>query len=108
MRFASVATDSSQIAAAGYLALAQLARGDRGRARTVADSLGALRRPWLFGRHTFWRAAIMGALGERDLAVELLRQAHREGQRMDDWHFTIALDALRGHPAFQELIRPQR
>ena len=107
-RFASVATDSSQIAAAGYLALAQLARGDRGRARTVADSLGALRRPWLFGRHTFWRAAIMGALGERDLAVELLRQAHREGQRMDDWHFTIALDALRGHPAFQELIRPQR
>jgi serine/threonine-protein kinase len=72
-----------------------------------ADSLGALKRPWLFGANTFWRAAILGALGERDAAVQLLQQAHREGQRMESWHYTAALDSLRGYPAFDALIRPR-
>lgn len=42
VRFASVARDSSRLDAAGYLALAQVARGDGARARAAADSLGAL------------------------------------------------------------------
>ncbi|MEP7002680.1 MAG: protein kinase, partial [bacterium] len=70
-RFAIAARDTLQIDGAGYLALAQLARGDRLRARTAADSLGGLKRPWMFGQNTYWRAAIMGALNERDLAVQL-------------------------------------
>ena len=107
-RFTLVARDTSRIAAAGYLALAELARGDRVRARAIADSIGAIHRPWLFGVHTFWRAAIMGALGERDQAVQLLQQANREGQPMQSWHYIDALDALHGYPAFDALVRPQR
>ena len=107
-RFMSVARDPSRISAAGYLALAQIARGDRTRARVIADSLGALNRPWLFGVHTFWRAAILGALGDRDAAVELLRKASREGQGMQTWHYTPALGALHGYAGFETLIRPQR
>ena len=94
--------------AVGYLALSSAARGDRARARAVADSLGGLRRRWLYGEHTFWRAAIMGAIGERDLAVELLKQAYREGRRMQSWHYHSALIALHGYPAFDALVRPQR
>jgi DNA-binding SARP family transcriptional activator/TolB-like protein len=108
VRLAVVARDTARIDAAGYLALAQLARGDRASARAAADSLGALDRPWLFGAQTFWRAAILGALGERDLAVQLLQQANREGQHMQQWHFMTALDSLRGYAGFEALIRPKR
>jgi tetratricopeptide (TPR) repeat protein len=108
VRFAVVARDTARVDAAGYLALAQLARGDRASAQAAADSLGALHRPWLFGAHTFWRAAILGALGDRDLAVQLLQQANREGQQMQQWHSMSALDSLRGYSAFEALIRPKR
>ncbi len=107
-RLASVALDTTRIDAAGHLALAKLARGDRAGAHAAADALGALRRPWLFGAHTFWRGAILGALGERDQAVQLLQQANREGQQMQHWHYLGALDSLRGYPAFEALIRPRR
>jgi hypothetical protein len=107
-RFGVVARDTARIDAAGYLALAQLATGDRGRARVVGDSLGSLRRRWLHGEHTFWRAAIMGALGDRDLAVQLLQQANREGQSMETWHYNTALVSLHGFPAFETLVRPRR
>ena len=107
-RFASVARDTTRLDAAGYLGLAAVARNDRARARAIADSLGAMRRPWLFGANTFARAAIMGALGDRPLAVQLLRQAHAEGQWMDGWHYATALDSLRGYAPFEALIRPER
>jgi hypothetical protein len=107
-RFAVVARDTTRIDAAGYLALARLARGDRARALAAADSLGALKRAWLFGEHTFWRAAIMGALGEHDEAVQLLQQANREGQKMPQWHYTSALDSLHGYAAFEALVRAKR
>jgi len=108
VRFASVARDTTRIDAAGYLGLAAVARNDRAGARVIADSLGAMRRPWLFGANTFYRAAIMGALGERPLAVQLLQQAHAEGQWMDTWHYTSALDSLHGYAPFQALVRPER
>jgi len=108
VRFAAVARDTSRLAAAGYLALAQVALGQRDRASAAADSLGALRRRWLFGAHTFWRAAIEGALGDHALAVQLLQQANREGQSMESWHYSAALGSLRGFAPFQSLIRPQR
>ena len=90
------------------VALIAVARGDRTHARAVADSLGALHRRWVFGEQVFWRAAIMGALGERALAVELLQQASREGQQMQTWHYHPALDALHGDAGFEALVRPRR
>ncbi|MEJ7812314.1 MAG: hypothetical protein WKG32_18025 [Gemmatimonadaceae bacterium] len=108
VRFASVARDSSRLDAAGYLALAQVARGDGARARAAADSLGALPRRWLFGAQTFWRAAIVGTLGDRDMAVQLLQQANREGHTMAAWHYHAALEALHGYAPFEALVRPRR
>ncbi len=97
---------SPRIDLAGLLAMAELARGNRDRAATIADSLGALRQNWMFGEHTYWRAAVHGALGDRELAVQLLRQAHLEGQPMQTWHFTEELRSLRGFAPFEALIRP--
>ena len=101
-----VARDTARIESAGMLGLAEIARGNRDRARAIADSLGTLQRKWLFGEHTYWRAAIVGALGDQELAVQLLQQSHTEGQSMQAWHFTTELRALHGFPPFETLIRP--
>ena len=108
LHLARATADTANLDPAGYLALTKVALGDRRRATEVADSLGALRREWLFGAHTRWRAAILGALGERERAVELLRLAAREGDSRPAWHTSPSLDALRGYPPFEELIRPER
>lgn len=50
----------------------------------------------------------MGALGDRELAVHLLQQANREGQRMEAWHYLAALQALHGYAPFEALVRPRR
>jgi tetratricopeptide (TPR) repeat protein len=105
--FARAARDTMNLDGAGYLALTHAALGDRPRAEVMADSLGSLRREWLFGSHLRWRAAILGASGQREKAVELLRQAASQGEYLDWWHFTPALNALRGYPPFEELIRPR-
>ena len=81
-QFATLARDSANLGGAGFLGLSAIAKGDRVRAVAIADSLGALKRRWLFGEHTFWRDAILGALGRSDEAAQLFRQAHREGQSM--------------------------
>jgi pentatricopeptide repeat protein len=105
--FARAARDTTNLDGAGYLALTHAALGDRPRAEVMADSLGSLRREWLFGSHLRWRAAILGASGQREKAVELLRQAASQGEYLDWWHFTPALNALRGYPPFEELTRPR-
>ena len=96
-RLTVAAAQMNRIEAAGYLGVALVAHGDSVRARAIADSLGALKRPWLFGNHTFWRAAIVGAMGDRDLAMQLLLKSHGEGQPMDTWHFSPALNGMRGY-----------
>ena len=107
-RFTTLAGDSTRLDAAAYVALSRIARGDSARARVIADSLGKLQRPWLFGSHTFWQAVIVGALGKRDVAVDLLRQANHAGQPMYTWHYVGALQSLHGFPAFETLVRPER
>lgn len=103
-RFVALARDTTRLNGAGLLGLAYAVKGDRARALAVADSLGALRRPWLFGENTFWRAAIVAALGRRDEAVQLLRRSHADGFSMSRWHASIELSSLRGLPAFEALM----
>jgi hypothetical protein len=62
----------------------------------------------MFGLNTFWRGAILGALGDKDAAVQLLRQANLEGQWMEPWHYTPAIESLHGYAPFEALVRPAR
>lgn len=107
-RFELAARDTLHIDAAGWLGIAEAARGDRARALAIADSIGNLRRPWLFGEHTYWKAAILGALGERESAVELLRGAFGEGRKMQRWPTTSELASLHGFAPFEALIAVRR
>jgi len=107
-RFRRAKTDTLNLDAAGYLAFVLLRRGDTTRATAIGDSLGGLRRKWLFGSNTEWHAAIVGALGNKERAVQLLKQAGQEGASMENWHSAAHLLSLHGYPPFETLITPQR
>jgi TolB-like protein len=107
-RLTRAKTDTTNFDAAGYLALVLLRRGDAARATAIGDSLGVLRRKWLFGTNTEWHAAIVGALGDKERAVQLLKQASKEGASMKNWHSAAHLLSLHGYAPFEKLILPQR
>ena len=102
-----VARDSNSIGAAGHLALTLALKGDSVRARAMADSIGLVQRKWLFGAHTFWRGAVLGALGDREIAVRLLQQSFIAGQDRQG-HRSLQLRSLRGYPPFEALVAPER
>jgi hypothetical protein len=83
-------------------------RGDETQALDDAAWLEDLHRPYLNGQHTWFRGVIAGALGQREEAVRLLRQAYSEG-RSYSWYNLVRADLvpLRDYPPFQELMRPK-
>ena len=90
----------------GVLAARQ---NDPARARGLARRLAAIPPRYNFGIPTVWRARIAAALGQRDSAVTLLRQAFAEGREYDLWlHRDQDLAPLRDYPPFLELTRPKR
>jgi hypothetical protein len=61
------------------------------------------------GNATAWRAIIALALGERENAMQLLRDAVAQGVRPAAFfHAQPGLDPLRGHPPFDAMLRPRR
>jgi tetratricopeptide (TPR) repeat protein/predicted Ser/Thr protein kinase len=107
--FAEVATKAANdIEATGYLGVLAARKGDWAGAHLLSEKLRALKRPYLFGEHTAWRAAIAAQLGEKDQAVDLLRESFAEGQNYGVWvHRDVTLEPLRGYPAYEELVRPK-
>jgi tetratricopeptide (TPR) repeat protein len=91
----------------GYLGALAARRGDRAAALAADRTLAALREPYLFGRHTYWRARIAALLGERERGVALLRDALQQGRTYLEVHSEADFAPLRAVPAFQELVRPK-
>lgn len=59
-------------------------------------------------RATFNAGMILGALGETDRAIEMMRQAIEHGLQIIPWTTVrVELGSLRDHPEVQELFRPQ-
>jgi tetratricopeptide (TPR) repeat protein len=98
----------NDVAPHGHLGLVLALKGDSARARAIADSLGTVKRKWLFGLHTHWRAAILGAMGEREAALRLLQQSLVEGQNRSGLHTSLQFRSLRGYPPFEALAQPER
>ena len=78
------------------------------RALAIGDSLQSLPRRWLPGSNSYWHAAILAALGQRDEAMLLLRNASHEGVSMASWHYDEPLASLRDYPPFEAMIKPQK
>jgi len=96
------------VAYKGFLGRLAARRGDREAALKISEELQQIKLPYLFGYHTYCRACIASLLGEREQAVELLREAFAQGYAHGVYlHRDIDLEALREYPPFQELLWPK-
>jgi len=95
--------------AQGGLGVLAARRGDQAGGQRIDQALAALTGPYLFGFAAYYRAEIAAVRGDRDRAVELLRDAIAQGA-VDPWdhlHSEPAFAALHGYPPFDELLRPK-
>jgi tRNA A-37 threonylcarbamoyl transferase component Bud32/tetratricopeptide (TPR) repeat protein/TolB-like protein len=92
----------------GFLGVLAAREGKRDDALRLGRTLQAMSPRYLYGRHTMWRARIHAVLGERDGAVDLVREAFAQGYpRGGVMHLFPSLMALRDYPPFQDLLRPK-
>ena len=97
-----------QIDYAGYLGVIAARQGDRQQALRIDRTLAGLKRPYLFGQHTMWRARIHAILGEREGAVALLWEALGQGYpHFHGLHTDLAFASLRDYAPFEELVKPK-
>jgi hypothetical protein len=96
------------VSSRGHRGFVAASSGDSAQALEDLEWLAHLRDRYVRRVADYWRAAISGALGRVDEAVDLLRQAYGEGLRYDvaDW-YSPELDPLRDNPGFKELLRPK-
>jgi tetratricopeptide (TPR) repeat protein len=82
--------------------------GDRKTAAACDAFLSAIDRPTAKGPALVWRAYIAAQLGERDRAVEFLRDAFAKGAAFDRYlHRYVYLEPLQGYAPFEELLNPK-
>jgi hypothetical protein len=70
----------------GYLGATAARSGDKEEALKIYKQLEEDQRPCCFGKPTRWRARIIALLGDKEGAVNLIRQATKEGYDNDDLH----------------------
>ncbi len=98
----------------GVLGGVEARLGNATEARRQAEAIRRVDRPDLIGRGAYARSIVAASLGEKDRAVSLLKTALAEGLTMaaisptcfvlhrSFWH-----RSLRGHPPFEELLKPK-
>jgi serine/threonine-protein kinase len=90
----------------GYVAVTSARLGDHERVAS-ADRQLASDHPYVRGEHTRWRARMAAVLGNRVLAVQLLKQAADEGILIGiEMHGEMDFESLRGYPPFEAFIAP--
>jgi tetratricopeptide (TPR) repeat protein/TolB-like protein len=110
--------DSSNVNAQGHLGVIAARLGDRREALRISAWLEHLDPTYQYGYQTLWRARIAALLGEREIAIDLLRRAFSEGLKyvgtflsdspartFGPWlHRDIDFESLRDVSEFQRLM----
>lgn len=80
--------------------------GNRSAAERLTARLASDTRPYQFGESRLAAARIQAALGEHEVALELLERAFSEGLSHDHWLHTMKeLDGVRREPRFAAMTR---
>ncbi len=92
----------------GFVGVIAARRGDRLTAQSIAAQLASRERAISLpgAPAVMWRAKIAAVLGDRDLAVRLLREAYG-AQGTVEMHADKDFEGLRDYAAFREFIRPK-
>ncbi|MCK4410166.1 MAG: hypothetical protein KAW67_08775, partial [Candidatus Eisenbacteria sp.] len=94
----------------GHLGTLAARRGDPEEAARISMELERLDHPHMYGMNMYWCARISALLGERERAVEFLREGFAGGLThcgTVDLHVEMDFESLRGYPPFEELMRPK-
>jgi TolB-like protein len=103
----AVAEGLDEVDYLGHLGAIAARKGNREQALRLERALAGLTRPYLFGRHTMWRARIQALLDEREVAVGLVREAVIRGYpHTHALHTDLDFEALRGYAPFRTLLKP--
>jgi tetratricopeptide (TPR) repeat protein len=90
----------------GSLGVLAESRGDRAEADRIAAVLAGDTRRYLYGKPYFWRARMAAARGDKEAAVQLLREAFAHGYRYSwAFHLTPEFQGLRDYPPFEDIAR---
>jgi len=73
----------------------------------ISKQLEEDQRPHLFGDPTFWRARITALLGDKESAVNLIRQAAKEGYSYSSIHPCEDFESLADFPPYIQLMKPK-
>jgi serine/threonine protein kinase/tetratricopeptide (TPR) repeat protein len=91
----------------GYLGAIAVQMGNKERALKISKELEDEKRPYLFGNPTYWRARIAALLGDKEGAVNLLRQAIKQGYTYSNIHPTEDFESLADYPPYVQLMKPK-
>ena len=91
----------------GYIGSTMARVGNKEEALKISKQLKELEIPYLNGEHTFLRARIAAVLGEKENAINLLREALAQGVVYPYILPDMDLELLSDYQAFIELIKPK-
>jgi serine/threonine protein kinase len=91
----------------GYLGVVAVQMGNKEEALKISKQLEEDKRPYLFGSPTYWRARIASLLDDKEGAVNLLRQATKEGFAYSNIHPTEDFESLADYPPYVQLMKPK-
>jgi len=98
----------ASLPALGRLGVIHADLGQAPEARAVMARLARLPRKDQLGNLSLLRARIASRLGEKDLALTLLREATAEGQPIGHVrHRDVAFEGLQGYTPFEAYLRPK-
>jgi predicted Zn-dependent protease len=91
----------------GYLGVVAVQMGDKEGALKISKQFENDKRPYLFGVPAYWRARIAALHGDKEGAVNLLRQAIKQGYAYSDIHPTHDFESLEDFPPYIQLMKPK-
>lgn len=91
----------------GYLGVVAVQSGDKEEGLKISKQLEENKKPYSFGNPTYWRARIAAILGDKEGAVNLLRQATKQGYVYSSIHPTEDFESLADHPPYIQLMKPK-
>jgi tetratricopeptide (TPR) repeat protein len=100
--------DSTNIDCIGLLGANAARKGDKELSEKISKELANFQRLYLYGKNTCWQARISAILGDKDNAVQLVRNAVAQGFDYYSIHEIIDFVTLHNYPPFMDLIEPKR
>jgi len=91
----------------GFLGSLDARRGYLEKAKEIIEELKNIKRPYLLGLDTYWRARITALLGDKELAVELIRDSLVQGRTYGILYWNMDFESLEDFPPFMELKKPR-